>query len=120
MSPKSEVLVTFQDFVMRNRPLVNNLCEHGFKSYEEIPRDNNLCDYIGRKNTDTMKKWGKLMKTLNFHRKEEGSVHAMIQSMAPEKVDMYTATACVDFLMNEYLNLRNINPMWYVSGARMQ
>ena len=120
-SPKSEVTcISFPDFVMLNRTLVNTLVEQKFQMYEEIPRQQTVVDYIGNKTVASMKKWGKLMKNVGFHKKEEGSVHAIIQSIASEQVDMYTATATVDFLMNEYLNLRAVNPMWYVSGARMQ
>ena len=67
------------------------------------------------------KKWLKVMCAVGFEKLdyEVGCVYEMVTAISTHHLSEATKVAIVDYLLNAFLNYRNINPMWHVRGAKV-
>ena len=117
--PKSEVPLLFKEYCMLNDALVKRIAIEHYSDFEEIPRSPNATNYLEHRREEA-KKWSKVLKGVGFEKVEFefASVHYHISNSVIGLTEA-KIIAISDFVLNEYLAYRKVNPMWFVKGAKV-
>ena len=118
-TPKSEVPLLFKEYCMLNNVLVHAIAIGRYSDFEEIPRSANATNYLEHRREEG-KKWSKVLKGVGFDKidVEFTTVRYHINTSETGLSEAKVIAIC-DFVLNEYLSYRQVNPMWFVKGAKV-
>ena len=119
-SPKSEVPVLFKEFVGFNIALASKLIASSICDYEKIPLPDGIVNLLEMRREES-RKWLKVLRCVGFEKcdLEIGAVYDMIISMSARRLSEATKVAIVDYLLNAFLNYRQVSANWHIRGAKM-